>query len=455
MAINSMTRGSIPGQLLRFSLPMVLGNLFQLTYNAVDTIVVGRWVGKNAVAAVGTANPIMNVVIFFIGGICMGALVLMAEYYGAEDLRRLKREISTTLLAGGLFALAMSVLCFFLARPVLLLIHTPPEILDDAAGYLRVIFAGLLFTYLYNFYSNTLRSIGDSRTPLLFLILSSLLNIGLDIAFVAGLKMGVRGAAVATVISQAVSGLLCILYIRIRIPLLRFGRGELVLDVSMLTRTVSYSWVTALQQTCIYVGKLAVQGAVNPLGVDSIAAFNAVARVDDFAITPMQSIGSALTTFTAQNHGARSEQRIHRGLACGALLGTGYWALICAPVFFGAGAVMHLFVPTGGQDVLALGMLYLHRMAFFYLLPAWTNTLQGYFRGRGLLVTTLVSSLLQIGIRVICSYALAPTSGIGGIAWACGIGWTAMVLYELSLYLRDRRRRLRPESAGAPPAGEK
>ena len=441
MAIHSMTQGPISRQLLRFSVPMILGNLFQLTYNAVDTVIVGHCVGKNAVAAVGTANPIMNVVIFFIGGICMGASVLMSEYYGAQDLRRLKREVSTTLLAGGLFALVMSAVCALLARPVLLLIKTPAEIIDEAAGYLHIIFAGLLFTYLYNFYSNTLRSIGDSRTPLLFLILSSALNIGLDLALVAGLGLGVRGAAIATVISQGVSGVLCILYIRLRIPLLHFGRGELVLDPSMLARTLNYSWVTALQQTCIYIGKLAVQGAVNPLGVDSIAAFNAVARVDDFAITPMQSIGSALTTFVAQNHGAHNEGRIHKGLATGAAIGTAYWGVICAPIYFGAGFVMHLFVPTGGEAVLALGAVYLHRMAFFYLFTAWTNSLQGYFRGRGLLTATLVSSLLQIVIRVICSYWLAPATGIGGIALACGIGWTAMMLYELPLYLRDRGKR--------------
>ena len=428
MAIHSMTQGPIPRQLLRFSVPMILGNLFQLTYNAVDTVIVGHCVGKNAVAAVGTANPIMTVVIFFIGGICMGASVLMSEYYGAQDLRRLKREVSTTLLAGGLFALVMSAVCALLARPVLLLIKTPAEIIDEAAGYLHIIFAGLLFTYLYNFYSNTLRSIGDSRTPLLFLILSSALNIGLDLALVAGLGLGVRGAAIATVISQGVSGVLCILYIRL-------------LDPSMLARTLNYSWVTALQQTCIYIGKLAVQGAVNPLGVDSIAAFNAVARVDDFAITPMQSIGSALTTFVAQNHGAHNEGRIHKGLATGAAIGTAYWGVICAPIYFGAGFVMHLFVPTGGEAVLALGAVYLHRMAFFYLFTAWTNSLQGYFRGRGLLSATLVSSLLQIVIRVICSYWLAPATGIGGIALACGIGWTAMMLYELPLYLRDRGKR--------------
>ncbi len=441
MAGHNMTQGSIAKSLIGFALPMILGNLFQMTYNAVDSIIVGRYVGTEAVAAVGAANPIMNVVIFFIGGICMGASVLMSNYYGAQDFSRLKREVSTTLLAGAAFTLVVTVLCFLLAKPVLWLIQTPAEIIDHSAGYLRIVFSGLIFTYLYNFFSNTLRSIGDSRTPLLFLILSSVLNVGLDLLLVMGMNLEVRGAAIATVVSQAVSSLLCLLYINRRIPLLQFRREEFVLDRGMLWETVSYSWVTALQQTCIYLGKLVVQGAVNPLGVGSIAAFNAVSRVDDFAITPMQSVGSAMTTFVAQNRGAGDDKRILRGFWTGMGLQTLYWAVACGVIYFGAGPLMHLFVPESGEAVIELGILYLHGMAFYYLLAGLNNGLQGYFRGMGRLAITLISTLLQIVFRVIFSYWLAPVSGIAGIASACMIGWVLMLLYEAVMLAWDRRKR--------------
>ena len=443
MAAHNMTEGNIAKHLIRFAIPMILGNLFQLTYNAVDSIIVGRHLGTDAVAAVGTANPIMNVAIFFIGGICMGASVLMSQYYGAQDFEKLKREISTTLLAGILFTLFVTVVSFLLTRPILKLVGTPAEILDSSSNYLRIVFLGLIFTYLYNFFSNTLRSIGDSRTPLIFLIISSVFNIVLDILFVMVIGWGVPGAAVATVISQAVSSILCFLYIRRSIPLLHLSREELVLDKELLKTTLQFGWVTALQQTCIYLGRVFVQGAVNPLGIDSIAAFNAVSRVDDFAITPMQSIGSAMTTYFAQNKGANLEKRIGKGFFYGNGLSVHYWGLLCAPVFFGAEGIMHLFIPDSGAETVRLGMLYLHSMAFYYIMPGLTNAVQGYFRGMGMMTVTFISTFLQITTRVIFSHILAPTHGIAGIASACMIGWVLMLAYEIPLYVRDRKKRLK------------
>lgn len=436
-----MTEGNIAKHLIRFAIPMILGNLFQLTYNAVDSIIVGRCLGTDAIAAVGAANPIMNVAIFFIGGICMGASVLMSQYYGAQDYEKLKREISTTLLAGILFTIFVTVLSFLLTKPILRLVGTPNEILDSSANYLRIILLGLIFTYLYNFFSNTLRSIGDSRTPLIFLIISSVLNIGLDILFVVFVGWGVPGAAVATVISQAVSSILCLIYISRSIPLVHLSRKELVLDKVLLKTTIQFGWVTAMQQTCIYLGRVLVQSAVNPLGVESIAAFNAVSRVDDFAITPMQSIGSAMTTYFAQNKGANNEKRIGKGFLYGNGLSTLYWALLSVPVFFGAEWIMSLFVPQSGSEAVRLGVLYLHSMAFYYIMPGWTNAVQGYFRGMGMMNVTFISTFLQITARVIFSHILAPTHGIAGIASACLIGWCLMLAYEIPMYLFDRRKR--------------
>lgn len=434
-----MTTGNIPKHLIGFAVPLILGNLFQLTYNAADSIIVGRFVGTKALAAVGTANPIMNIVMFFIIGICMGASVLMSEYFGAGNIKKLKREVSTTMIAGFIFTVIMIIVCVILTKPILRLIQTPEELIPDAASYLRIIFFGLIFTFLYNVYAATLRSIGDSKTPLIFLIISSFLNVVMDIIFVVCFKMGVPGTAIATVIAEMLSSIFCIVYIYVKIPLLHFSREEIVLDRVLLRRTVNYSWVTAMQQTCLYVGKFLVQGAVNPLGIDSIATFNAVNRVDDFTFAPTQSISNSMTTFLAQNRGAKKLGRIKQGFWTGMKIETLYWCIIGGIVYFGAKELMLLFVPQRDSKVVELGVMYLQMMAFFYLLPSWTNGLQGYFRGMGDLKITLMSTFLQIVARVIFSYILAPTMGIVGISLSCLAGWIVMLAYEVPLCIKHRR----------------
>lgn len=437
--MTDMTNGNISKHLVRFAVPLVLGNFFQLSYNAADSIIVGRFVGTKALAAVGTANPIMNIVMFFIVGICMGASILMSEYFGAGKIKKFKREVSTTMIAGLIFTIIMIITCVVFTKPILMLINTPKEILTDATNYLRIIFFGLIFTFLYNVYAATLRSIGDSKTPLIFLIISSLLNVGMDFVFVVFLKMGVSGAALATVTAEMFSSIFCITYVYLRVPLLRFSKKEIVLDRILLRNTFNYSWVTAMQQTCLYVGKVFVQGAVNPLGVEAIATFNAVNRVDDFAFTPQQSIASGMTTFLAQNRGAKKNERTKAGFWAGMKIETIYWVIILSAVFFGANNIMNLFVKDGNSKVIELGVKYLELMAFFYLFPSWTNGIQGYFRGMGDLKVTLMSTFLQIVGRVIFAYMLAPSLGIPGIAISCFAGWIIMLAYEVPAFIRHRK----------------
>lgn len=434
-----MTTGNISKHLIGFAVPLVLGNLFQLTYNAADSIIVGRYVGTNALAAVGTANPIMNIVMFFIVGICMGASVLMSEYFGAKDIEKFKREVSTTMIAGILFTIILTIICVCLTKPMLRLIKTPDEIITDAAMYLRIIFFGLIFTFLYNIYAATLRSVGDTKTPLKFLIMSSFFNIIMDIIFIVGFNMGVAGAAIATIIAEMLSCIFCIVYVYKKVPLLRFSRKDIILDKELLKVTISYSWVTAMQQTCLHIGKVLVQGAVNPLGVDSIATFNAVNRVDDFAFTPEQSISHGMATFIAQNRGAKKNSRINKGFWVGMKIETLYWAMIVGVVYFGARDIMQLFVPDEEAKVVELGIVYLQMMAFFYLLPSWTNGIQGYFRGMGDLKVTLNSTFVQMVGRVSFAYLLAPRMGIVGIALSCLIGWIVMLAYEVPIYIKHRK----------------
>ena len=437
--MTDMTTGNIPKQLIRFTIPLILANLFQLSYNAADSIIVGRFAGTEALAAVGTANPIINITIFFIIGICTGASVLMSEYFGEGNIKKFKREVSTTMISGFIFTLLLIIICVILTKPILRLINTPEEILPAATSYLRIIFFGLIFTFLYNVFASTLRSIGDSKTPLIFLSIASVINVVMDLIFVIIFKMGVNGAAIATVIAEMLSSIFCIIYVYKKVPILHFSKKEIVLDRALLNITAKYSWVTAMQQTCLYVGKVLVQGAINPLGVDAIATFNAVNRVDDFAFTPQQSIAVAMTTFLAQNRGAKKHKRIKQGFWIGMKLETIYWGLIGIVVYFGAQNLMQLFVPSKNSKVVEFGVIYLQLMAFFYILPSWTNGIQGYFRGMGDLKVTLRSTFIQIVARVLFAYLLIPKMGIVGVALSCLAGWIVMLSYEVPLCIKHRR----------------
>ncbi len=438
--MKDMTKGNISSQLIRFSIPLVLGNLFQLTYNAVDSIIVGRFAGEDALAAVGTANPVMNIVILGITGICIGASVLMSEFFGAGDEKRLKEEVSTVLLSGCFFSFIVAALGFVFSRGILRLLRVPDQILEDAAMYLRIIFLGMPFTFFYNAVASALRSVGDSKTPVRFLAGASVLNGLLDVVFVAWFHMDVIGAALATDIAEAVSAGLCILYIYKRVPLLSVGRKEMRLDRDLLNLTLRQGAITALQQSCQPIGKLLIQGMINPLGVSTIAAFNAVNRVDDFAFTPEQSISSGIMTFVAQNRGAKNSGRIKRGFHTGLMIEAGYWVFICILILVIKEPVMKLFVSGNDTGMVEIGVKYLGLMAFFYLMPAFTNGIQGFFRGMGNMSITLISTLIQISVRVVFVSLLVPVMGLKGVAYASLIGWACMLFAEVPYYFWFKKR---------------
>ena len=434
MAAHRMTQGSIPRHLAGYSIPLVLGNWFQLAYNAVDSIIAGRFIGKDALAAIGTASPVMNLLILGISGLCIGASVLMSEFYGAKKEDMLRRELATMLVFGLGFSVVLAAVGSLAAGPLLRALQVPEELLGVAAAYLRVIFWGTPFTFCYNAVASGLKSVGDSATPLKFLAFSSILSALLDCIFIGLLGFGILCSALTTVVAEAVSAGLCILYIYRRIPLLALSPRDMRPSRALLADTLRYGTVTALQQSCQPVGKLLIQGAINSLGVDAMAAFNAVGRVDDFAFTPEQSIASGITTFIAQNRGAGQRRRIRRGLAWGLGLESGYWLLICGATLALKKPVMELFVSAAEPDIVALGCAYLTVMAFLYLLPAFTNGMQGFYRGMGRMGITLLGTFIQTSLRVVSVFILCPRIGLPGAAWACGVGWTVMLLFEIPYY---------------------
>ena len=378
---KDLTTGKIMPILVNFTVPLVLGNLFQLTYNAVDSIIVGHFVGKEALAAVGICNPVSTLMILFLNGLCMGASILMGIQYGAKDYETLHRQISTTLLSGAFFSFFLTLVCVIFAVPILLLLQVDPSIMSMTVQYLRIIFLGLMFTFLYNFFSSTLRALGDSASPLYFLIISAILNIFGDLFFVIVLKAGSNGCAISTVLSEALCCLFCIIYIQKKVPILRLGKKWLVFDARLLKKTIAYGWASAMQQATVQMGKIAIQALVNTMGVSVAAAFAVVNRIDDFAITPEQNIAHAMTALMAQNKGAGKNDRMREGFRCGMILELVYGAAVMLICLGFARPLMSLFVKD--EEVIGHGVVYLHLIAGMYILPAITNSLQGFFRGIG------------------------------------------------------------------------
>lgn len=433
---KDLTTGKIMPILVKFTIPLVLGNLFQLTYNAADSIIVGHFVGKEALAAVGICNPITTLMILFLNGLCMGASILMGMQYGAKDYKTLHRQISTTMISGVIFSIVLTVICVALAVPILRLMQVDPSIMNMTKEYLRIIFVGLVFTFLYNFFSSTLRALGDSNTPLYFLIISAVLNILGDLFFVIVLKAGSNGCAVSTVISEALCCLFCIIYIQKKVPILRLGKKWTVFDISLLKRTIAYGWASAMQQATVQLGKLGIQAIVNTMGVSVSAAFSVVNRIDDFAYTPEQNIAHAMTALMAQNKGAGKKDRMREGFRCGIVLEIIYGIAIFLICFILARPLMMMFVKD--EEVIRHGVVYLRLISVMYILPAFTNGIQGYFRGIGDLKITLISSFVNMGVRVLAAIPLVFVLGLGieALPFSYLAGWIGMLIAEVPLLIK-------------------
>lgn len=435
-----MTTGKIMPLLVKFTIPLVLGNLFQLTYNAVDSIIVGHFVGKEALAAVGICNPISTLMILFLNGLCMGASILMGMQYGAREYDTLHRQISTTMLSGVIFSVFLTLICVIFAVPILHLMQVDPSIMVMTTQYLRIIFVGLVFTFLYNFFSSTLRALGDSNSPLYFLIISAILNIFGDLFFVVVLHAGSNGCAVSTVISEVLCCLFCIIYIQKKVPILRLGKKWMVFDSSLLKKTIAYGWASAMQQATVQLGKLGIQAIVNTMGVSVAAAFAVVNRIDDFAYTPEQNIAHAMTALMAQNKGAGKKDRMREGFRCGLVLETIYGIAVFIVCFVFARHLMMLFVKD--EEVISHGVTYLHLISVMYILPAFTNGIQGFFRGIGDLKITLISSFINMGVRVLAAAPLVLIMhlGIEALPFSYLAGWIGMLVAELPLLIKTYRK---------------
>ena len=436
-----MTKGRPLGHLVKYAVPLLLGNLMQLMYNAVDSIIAGRFIGEDALAAEGIAAPVMNMVILLVSGITIGAGILMSEAFGAKDMARLRKLNGTTLVLGIISGSVVAVVGFILSRSILRLMDTPLSILDSTTWYLSITFLGVPFVFIFNSLSSGLKSVGDSKTPLLFLAFSSILNASLDLVFLGLLGFGIICSAVTTVVAEIVSAILAFWWMKKKNREISPSLGDMKLEKRTVLAILKYGGPTALQQAVQPCGKLFIQSAVNSLGVSAIAAFNASSRIDSFALIPEQGIAAAVATFIAQNRGGGKKERVMPGFRSGLALEICYALFIGAVVFFFRNIFVSLFV--GGEAAEAVvreGSKYLAVMSFFYIFPSLTNLTQSFFRGCGKMYVTIAATFTQIFFRTVFTFLLSSSIGIQGVAFASGIGWAAMLIWEIPYMLLTARR---------------
>lgn len=436
--VKDLTTGSIFRHLISFAIPLMLGNLFQLSYNMIDTIVIGRFAGSISLAAVGTCDQIMNLLIIGVSGVCLGASVLMGNYFGGGDQDNLLEEMKTTVALGLLFALLVMLVGIPLTDLLFRFMNVQPEALEDAGTYLRIIFLGMPFTCLYNVYAAALRSVGDPHTPVRFLILSCIINAILDLLLVAVLQLGVFGAAMATLIAQGISALLCMMYVSRNVPELHFAWGKLRINLPLAKKTLSYGGFTVLQQCAQPIGNLVIQGTINTLGVSAAAAFSAARKIEDIGLLPGRSISSAMTALIAQNRGARKDDRVEICFRKGMLLEALSGLLLCCVILLLRTPLMSLF--SADESIILDGVRYFNLIGYCFWLPCFTNGIQGYFRGIGAMKTTFCGSLTQILFRVLATVLFVPKLGISGVALGCIIGWSVMLAWMLPYYQYQKKK---------------
>ncbi len=444
--MTDMTQGTPQWHLVRHAIPLILGNLLQLSYNAIDSAIAGRILGQDALAAEGIAGPVMNLVILAISGLCIGAGIFMSEAFGAQRYASLRKILSNTLLIGLVLCCIVVSCGLIFSRQLLEALLVPEQIFSITNTYLCITFLGAPFTFCYNALAAALKSVGDSKTPLKFLCFSAILNAVLDLIFLGVFRFGILCSALTTVFAEAVCAAMSLNYLLRNLPQLAPGKEDWKPDKVILFKILLYGGPTALQQSIQPVCKVLIQGQVNALGVSTIAAFNAVTRMDDFACIPAQSISSTISTYIAQNRGAEKYERIRPGFRAGIRLELCWWAIIGSLTLLLRQPIVTLFVDgEGSARVIDLGSRYLAWMSVFYGLATMTNGMQGFFRGLGKMGTNILGTFTQASIRTVCVYLLASRLGIIGIAFACAIGWSAMLLFEVPYYFIECHRRKLPQ----------
>lgn len=437
---KDLTKGPVVKSMLLFAIPMILGDLLQQCYNIADTLIVGQFLGKTALAAVGSSFTLMTFITSIILGLCMGSGALFSIRFGQRDKRGLKQDLCASFFFIAFISILLNIIAYICIDALKLFLSVPHEVWGDMRCYLLYIFMGIIAIFLYNFFSAYLRSIGNSVIPLIFLAISSILNIILDLYFVLVLKMGVGGAALATVLSQYVSGIGIMLY-----TLLKYKEVLVIFKISYLKRErikqiISFSLLTCIQQSVMNLGILMVQGLVNSFGTVVMAAFAAAVKIDAFAYMPVQDFGNAFSTFIAQNYGAKERERIQTGVKEAVRISSIFCIIISILVYIFAKPLMMIFIDAKETSIILEGVRYLRIEGAFYIGIGCLFLLYGLYRALGRPGMSVVLTVFSLGTRVALAYIFSsiPALGVIGIWWSVPIGWALADIVGLVYYKKNK-----------------
>lgn len=438
--VQDLTKGSVTGTMLLFSLPLILGNLLQQFYNIADTLIVGKYLGAAALAAVGSSYALMVFLNSILLGMCMGCGVLFSICWGRGDLSALRQKVYLSFVSIGFFSVLMTVLVFFFIDDILRWLQVPQDVFPLMRSYLWYIFYGIVFTFVYNYGASLLRAVGNSVIPLLFLGIAAVLNIALDIALILYFNMGVVGAALATTIAQLVSAVGIFIYIFVRFPQLLPSREERSFSGLALREIMRFSLLTCMQQSVMNFGILMVQGLVNSFGTVIMAAFAAAVKIDSFAYMPVQDFGNAFSTFIAQNFGAGKLERIKQGMRSAFITAIGFSLFVSVLVCVFARQLMEIFIDSSETAIIEAGVEYLWIEGSFYCGIGCLFLFYGLYRAVKMPEISIVLTVISLGTRVALAYILSaiPSIGVLGIWAAIPIGW---ILADISGWLYYRKRR--------------
>lgn len=432
--VRDMTTGNSAKQILKFSLPLLIGTVFQQFYNMVDSIIVGKFLGTQPFAAVGMTGSITFFVLGLVFGACSGFAIPVAQDFGAHDEAGVRRCVANIIHIGVIFGLVMTLVTTLLTRQILVWMDTPEELMQDAYDYLFWIFLGIGSLMLYNLLAGILRSLGDSTTPLIFLILSSLLNIGLDVLLVWTLNVGVKGAAIATVIAQLISGLGCLVFMIRKFPMLRLTREDLRPDLPTIRRLSGIGFPMGLQFSITAIGSIILQKSVNALGTTIIASVSAAAKVQNLVVSPMDAFGVSMATFAGQNYGAGRIDRVRRGVRQVFWMLTAYSLLALGIVYFSGSTIALLFVDASETEILACTQHFLIMNGLFYIPLGVIYVLRNTLQGVGFSKIAMLSGLFELVARSVMGLFVVPKFGFNAVCLAHPTAWIMADLILIVLY---------------------
>lgn len=436
--VKDMTQGNPTGLLLSFMFPMLVGNVFQQFYNMVDSMIVGKYVGADALAAIGATGSLNFLIFSLCGGMANGIGIIIAQYFGAGNEENVKKAIANAVYIMIVSALLMGVLGFVLARPLLAFLNTPANILDDSVLYMKIMCAGVFAVALYNCIAAILRAVGDSKTPLYFLIVASILNIILDLLFVRTLNTGVAGAGIATIISQLLSGAGSLIFAIIKNPYFKIGRSHMKAEKDIIWQCIRIGVPLAFQTSLIALSCVVLQSVVNTFGSVVVAAFTATSRIEQLVQQPYNSLGMAMSTYTGQNIGAVKLERVKKGFWKGMIIMAVFSAVMIPIALFGGEFIMKLFVNEA--EVIALGSRALKITSWFYLFLGSIYVARGTLNGAGDATFSFINGLVEMAGRICFAKPLTmiPVIGVWGVWLATALTWFAVGIVSIARYLQGK-----------------